>query len=228
MTLPVIRRMEVRDMEAVRALHLQLFPVRYGPEFYGSLLTSSLYMAWVMTDEGRIIGVATISRRGVKSLDWWGLQPVNVAYLCTFGVHEKHRRNGLGRLLLLRVRDELLSFSPAPDCIALHVKTLNSAAKAFYDSQGFLEWRTVSFAFFFLVRFLFEPFFSRIPKKPNHYRIQGTLYDALKMGLPLSERGLAFINQPMPLSRRLRKWISSWCDFGAFEDDDDIVDDYAN
>jgi ribosomal protein S18 acetylase RimI-like enzyme len=135
-----VRRMVARDLEAVRALHIELFPVRYAVDFFRDLIENPRDVALVLVDQQRVVGVAT-GRSGQKYLDWWG-RVVHKMYIATFGVHASYQRQGHGKFLLRRFRDEVEAHHRV-DCYVLHVKALNVAAYQFYLAQGFLTWNKV-------------------------------------------------------------------------------------
>lgn len=76
---------------------------------------------------------------------------IDVGYILSLGVHKKHRRNGIGSLLL----DALLRHLTTSDrarvkAIFLHVLTTNQAAILFYESRNF---RMHSFLpYYYLIR----------------------------------------------------------------------------
>lgn len=205
-----VRTLTPADIPAVRALHLELFPVRYGAAFYQELPDATRYVALVLVDDaagGRVVGVAT-GFFSTRSLGWtpWDSSTARIVYLATFGVHESVRRRGLGTLLLQRFRDEVQRVRPV-DALVLHVKTLNTAAVAFYEAHAFAHYRLRS----------------------NHYRINGQRYDALKMVLPLSDRGREMLRsrQRTCAGRWWRwlvrcRWLEAWD-----EPDEDMDDDKA-
>ena len=54
-----------------------------------------------------------------------------------------------------------------PDAMYLHVKVGNNGAKALYETKGF----------------------QKLKHKPLHYRILGKRFDAIKMGLGITDKG---------------------------------------
>ncbi len=118
-----VRTMTAPDVDAVRALHIHLFPVRYENDFFTSLLEDPTYVALVLVEErsGRIVGVATGFDRA-KSLDCFGWNSTHTVYLSTFGVHADYRKRGLGSTLWVRFLEELQRTRSTLACVQLHVK----------------------------------------------------------------------------------------------------------
>lgn len=125
-----IRAMRPPDLEAVRALHVHLFPVRYESDFFVSLLEDPSYVALVLAEErsGRIVGVATGFDRA-KSLDCFGWNTVRTVYMSTFGVHADYRKRGLGSTLWTRFLEELCKSRSTLACVQLHVKVGQRGAR---------------------------------------------------------------------------------------------------
>ncbi len=169
----VVRAVEERDLPAVRKLHKQLFPVRYDEAFFLSLLSDEM-LAVVAEQEGKLVGVATGLLKH-KPTDLFGLgygeNFLVLFYLATFGVAPSHQRHGVGTLLLENFL-VLITRVAKPDCVVLHAKTQNEAARNFYEARKFLE----------------------IRRKKEHYHIGGHAFDAVKFGIALTEKGKIFLN----------------------------------
>jgi ribosomal protein S18 acetylase RimI-like enzyme len=196
------RRMVVADADAVQALHKNLFPVRYGADFFRAILEDPSYVSIVLVDEScsipRVVGVATGFARQ-KSLDLCGWRRANTFYMATFGIHAQHRRRGLGRALLKDFQAEALRAFGGTDAFLLHVKVLNDAAVGFYLSAGFRV----------------------LCRKSSHYHIDKSNYDALKMGCPVTAVGNELFDARDSQVNTLWRAIKSCC---SCNQDEEIID----
>ena len=157
------RMLTEADLPEVMLLHQALFPVQYTDAFYSRLFTPGYYcQVGVSDDTGEVVTVA--SARAVDYID--ADLPTTEAYIMTLGVKPSYRRLGLGARqmdVLLR----LLRTKTRCTHVALHVKTANRAACAFYDRLGF----TCNLDEGGLL--------------PNHYFLHGEYWDASKYTRPL-------------------------------------------
>ena len=79
-----------------------------------------------------------VARRGDAVVGFAGIWlMVDDAHITTFGVHPDHRRQGVGRRLLLRLAE--LSQELGSARITLEVRVSNLPAQALYSSFGFRE-----------------------------------------------------------------------------------------
>lgn len=206
-----IRKCIERDIPAVKKLHIQLFPVRYDDDFFTGLLADTA-IARVLVDKAtsKIVGVATgfFQRKSTDTLGLgYGSNVVTVFYLSTFGIHADYRRKQLGHRLLRYMLD-LAKSACESDVVVLHVKTLNEAAIAFYEKNGFVL----------------------VKRKKDHYNIGGRDYDALKMCHHFTHKGRESMF-PAPgyvdlLSSCIVRVLS--CCFPKAEDEDLLIKDEKN
>jgi ribosomal protein S18 acetylase RimI-like enzyme len=183
----------------VRSLtRCQLFPVRYDEPFFASLLTEEM-LAVVLEHEGAIVGVATGLLKH-KATDWlgtgYGDNTLKVFYLATFGVAASHRRMGMGSRLLESFL-ALVMERAEPDCVVLHVKSLNEAGRLFYLARQFRVLRL----------------------KRSHYHIDGKPFDAYKMGLGVTEKSRAYLEAGPSLVDTLYKWLCCPLESDLIEDE---------
>ncbi|KAH3744182.1 N-alpha-acetyltransferase 60 [Pelomyxa schiedti] len=149
-----VRKMTEGDLTAVERLHLELFPVVYGPSFYRRLLRPSIFalVAETMQPSGQkmVIGVATARILGSDSQDdaedgfdeccgwlcsFFPIIKPDVGYIMTIGVTGSCRRTGVGSLLLQAISDTLIAHGA--HTITLHVKVGNNSALSFYRRHNF-------------------------------------------------------------------------------------------
>mmetsp|Transcript_32958 Transcript_32958/g.108873 ORF Transcript_32958/g.108873 Transcript_32958/m.108873 type:complete len:250 (-) Transcript_32958:71-820(-) len=195
------------DLPALRELQTALFPVRYNDSFYERLFSPG-YFTLVGIDaappsdgsfEGTTVagGGALVAVASVRITSDW-----RVAYIMTLGVDHRYRRRGLGARALrlcLRATCERSRCQLAQ----LHVKSLNEAAVAFYNSMGFQADEAEGHAG--LCR--------------AHYLIEGEPYDAfaLKYDLRPLRRDLGE-EEGGPYSHygsSLYSWAQSTCEGGC-------------
>nr|CAI5822667.1 unnamed protein product [Callosobruchus analis] len=134
------------DLEEVRALCRDWFPIEYPLYWYEEITSSnSRFFSLAAVYNQEIIGliVAEIKRHSSLNEEDQGilaksLDDCDVAYILSLGVLAKYRRNGIASLLL----DSLLKHLTTPErrrvkATFLHVLTTNSAAIMFYERKNF-------------------------------------------------------------------------------------------
>ncbi|XP_014243080.1 N-alpha-acetyltransferase 60 [Cimex lectularius] len=134
------------DLEEVRALCRNWFPIDYPYNWYEEITSNPRFYSLAAIYEGVIIGLIVAEIKSFSKLNkedksilstCFG-KSSSVAYMLSLGVSEVHRRNGIASLLL----DNLISHLTAPenrDCKALflHVLTTNKPAIHFYEHRNF-------------------------------------------------------------------------------------------
>ena len=156
------RRLHRKDLDEVIELHRQLFPVQYSPAFFERLFTHGYFcQVGVSAETGEVITVA--SARVVDAHD--ATRQTDEAYIMTLGVKPSHRRCGLGARAMEQML-KLLRTRTRATYVALHVKTANRAACAFYDRFGFTT----------------DPVDGLLEK---HYYLGGEHWDACRYTRPL-------------------------------------------
>ncbi|CAG9856319.1 unnamed protein product [Phyllotreta striolata] len=134
------------DLEEVRALCQEWFPIEYPFYWYEQITSSNgKFYSLAAVYKQQIIGliVAKIKPyvhlneedRGILAKS---LSDCDVAYILSLGVLKEYRRNGIASLLL----DSLLNHLVTPErrkvkAVFLHVLTTNSAAIMFYEQKKF-------------------------------------------------------------------------------------------
>jgi ribosomal protein S18 acetylase RimI-like enzyme len=116
----------VRDVHPIRRLEQVIFPV----DAYSYLSLTSLLM-WpgginfkVIDPNGNIVGFVAGSPNWSTQTDW----------IVTLGVHPKHQRRGLGRLLLSTCENNMTQ-----PTIALTVRASNIGAVRLYETVGYVQ-----------------------------------------------------------------------------------------
>ena len=154
------------ELEEVRTLHTEWFPVAYHEEFFESIVTGTGFgggdvvtvVATIGNQPRHIVGMITIAiRRAEKQYNpsadlsvYLGLDSdATTAYILTLGVVDELRGHGIGRRLLedgIRKVQEI-----DRDCrvVYLHVIEYNEAAKKFYLREKFIEFRRYRDFYFF-------------------------------------------------------------------------------
>lgn len=153
-----IRPLIKDDIDPLRRLQAQLFPVNYTQAFYDRLFTEGNYAIVACLPSGEVVGVA--SARSIDTDDCLPLAK-REGYLMTLGVNEAYRRLHIGSELLRRII-EVMKVQAKCTCITLHVKKENEAAQMFYHRHGFKP----------------DPILGFVK---DHYLIDGQLYDAYSL-----------------------------------------------
>ncbi|ETK94703.1 hypothetical protein F441_02353 [Phytophthora nicotianae CJ01A1] len=127
----VFKSVDKNNVQRLRELNLQLFPVRYNLAFYKEVVSSPLGYAQLACVGGYAVGAICCRREPVKD----GPDGLERTYIMTLGVLESYRRAKIGSRLLegviaQSVRDSVVQ-------IYLHVQTNNTPALRFYRSHGF-------------------------------------------------------------------------------------------
>lgn len=156
-----LRRATVDDLAAIMALETTLFENdAWSPAMMRGELTDkhSYYLvAFPLSDPGRIDGYAGL--RAPRS------QPQ--ADIQTIGVAISARRQGLGRVLMLRLIDEARDRGATE--VFLEVRADNPGAQSLYQSLGF----------------------EQLAVRPKYYQPDGVDAVVMRMSIPRPKAGLA-------------------------------------
>uniref|UniRef100_A0A182RX08 N-alpha-acetyltransferase 60 n=1 Tax=Anopheles funestus TaxID=62324 RepID=A0A182RX08_ANOFN len=135
------------DLEEVRTLCQDWFPIDYPLSWYVDITSSTRFFALAAIYNFSIIGliVAEIKSYSKLNKEDRGILPesmgrdAEIGYILSLGVHRKYRQNGIGSLLL----DSLINHLTTAErhkvkAIFLHVLTTNRTAILFYERRGFV------------------------------------------------------------------------------------------
>lgn len=134
------------DLGEVRTLCQDWFPIDYPLSWYEDITSSTRFFALAAVYNLAIIGliVAEIKPYSKLSKEDKGILPdsmgknAEVGYILSLGVHRKHRRNGIGSLLLESLVNHLTTAERhSVKAIFLHVLTTNQPAILFYEKRRF-------------------------------------------------------------------------------------------
>ncbi|KAJ8600778.1 hypothetical protein CTAYLR_006091 [Chrysophaeum taylorii] len=182
------RPMRVSDLEEVRALHEEWFPVRYSYSFYDAAVRERM----VGTNEPLFTLIAEVDeddRRRIIGLPaplFVENETSRVMYVLTLGSHARYRRRGIARELLQRciARAEA---EPACGAVYLHVITHNDVAIQFYKSNDFECLGEIS----------------------DYYRIDGSLYNCFIYAYYLPRAKIVTSMMTSTAPRATRRLLSS-------------------
>ncbi|EEY60441.1 acetyltransferase (GNAT) family, putative [Phytophthora infestans T30-4] len=127
----VFEPVDKSNVQRLRELNLQLFPVRYNLAFYKEVVSSPPGYAQLACVGSYAVGAICCRREPVKE----GPEGLERTYIMTLGVLESYRRARIGSQLLEKVVAQ--SAQDGVVQVYLHVQTSNSAALRFYRSHGF-------------------------------------------------------------------------------------------
>lgn len=150
MTDIIFRGVERDDVQELKDLHMECFPIQYDDIFFENICNgkgfknASLYTQVAVELEsstivGCILGQFSKSTKCEDNGFFSELknQAKDVFYVLTLGLRNEYRRSGLGTALLL----ESLNYAKKNnDCgaVYLHVIHYNKAAMKFYEKNGFI------------------------------------------------------------------------------------------
>lgn len=133
------------DLNEVRALCQDWFPIEYPLSWYKDITSSTRFFSLAATINYQIIGLlvaeiktyASLNREDKGILDESTGRDNDVGYILSLGVHKSYRRNGIGSLLLDAFCNHLTTAEQnRVKAIFLHVLTTNRAAISFYECRG--------------------------------------------------------------------------------------------
>lgn len=120
----VVEPMRMADIPQVLEVERLSFAAPWPAFAFQQELTANRLARYVVArSEGRVVGFGGI----------WLM--VDDAHITTFGVHPGHRRQGIGRRLLLALADLAIDLGAAR--MTLEVRVGNAVAQALYGSFGF-------------------------------------------------------------------------------------------
>ncbi|XP_055371635.1 N-alpha-acetyltransferase 60 [Condylostylus longicornis] len=134
------------DIDDVRTLCQDWFPIDYPLAWYEAITSSSRFFALAAVYNLAIIGLIVAEIRPYRHLskEDKGILPdsmgrtADVGYILSLGVHRKHRRNGIASLLLDSLIHHLTTAERfSVKAIFLHVLTTNQPAILFYEKRKF-------------------------------------------------------------------------------------------
>lgn len=136
------------DLNEVRALCQDWFPIEYPLSWYKDITSSTRFFSLAATINYQIIGLlvaeiktyASLNREDKGILDESTGRDNDVGYILSLGVHKSYRRNGIGSLLLDAFCNHLTTAEQnRVKAIFLHVLTTNRAAISFYECRGWVS-----------------------------------------------------------------------------------------
>ena len=119
-----LRPMQVDDLDAVMAIEPTIYSHPWTRGNFSDSLASG-YSAWVMEEQGQIIGYALMMR------------VLDEAHLLNLSVAKSHQRRGLGRYLLQHMMMQAQRYNASN--MFLEVRVSNVSAIQLYERLGFCE-----------------------------------------------------------------------------------------
>lgn len=157
------RAMRTSDLNEMRALHEEWFPVRYSYAFYEAAVrhrmvgTNDPLFTVVAETDGQIVGLVTAQLTNTKGCGDEDMLSVaetsRVMYILTLGSHSRYRRRGIARELVQRCIAR--ANAEGLGAVYLHVIAHNHAAIRFYRANRF----------------------QCLGEIPDYYKIDGILYN---------------------------------------------------
>lgn len=141
-----LRFLNPEDLEEVRLLCQESFPIEYPLKWYEEITSNSnRFFSLAAVYNLMIVGLIVAEIKPWNKLnkedktilaESLGRQS-SLAYILSLGVHRKYRRNGIGSLLLQTLMEHLQSseHNTRIKAIYLHVLTTNQPAILFYERR---------------------------------------------------------------------------------------------
>jgi len=146
----LFRRIYPADVDNLRQLCNQLFPIQYPDSWY-DFVTSGHLRTVAIFHEGVMIAVIIcelkkrfqIQKEDESILSWTFGHDASVGYILSLGVSEAYRGLGLGTLLL----NHQLELFNRDKCfvVYLHVLSTNLTARRFYEKRQFTKHLTMPY-----------------------------------------------------------------------------------
>ncbi|KAL0488329.1 N-alpha-acetyltransferase [Acrasis kona] len=137
----VFRTIRSEDLQPLRVLQLELFPVKYTKQFYLNLLDRAKTYSVLTIDRctGKVIGVCSARVYEEVEFSWCGFNKKSMVmgYIMTLGVCPSHRRRGLASKMLDMLERRMLLEPYNVTRLTLHCKVDNNQALSFYKTLGF-------------------------------------------------------------------------------------------
>jgi ribosomal protein S18 acetylase RimI-like enzyme len=124
------------DLDPLRTLNEELFPVHYSDQYYSALLDPALHVSILLLNEDhQLVGAATARFTEGE------------AYISTIGIRRDGRKQGLGTLLLKDIVQRI--WNRGCTKITLHVKADNIPAIELYRKHGFQTTKRIKDHYYF-------------------------------------------------------------------------------
>jgi ribosomal protein S18 acetylase RimI-like enzyme len=139
------RGISASELDLIRQLHSEWFPVDYSEDFFLSL-TNPLeeVLTVVALSDSLIVGMSTVAvRRSERRYNFAGdlfgdnEGKDNIAYILTLGVIDELRRRGIATQLLSETEKAIRAADPHCSAILLHVIEYNKSAMRLYQRSGY-------------------------------------------------------------------------------------------
>jgi ribosomal protein S18 acetylase RimI-like enzyme len=143
------RPVERAELEEVKSLHSEWFPINYSDKFFDTINTNTISIAAVLhpSDYGNkelrdvIVGIILFRVTPASDHSYFRFtylfKTVYTAYIATLGVIQPLRRYGIASDLISRCLEYCHSIETRPQLLYLHVAEYNQSGIAFYERNDF-------------------------------------------------------------------------------------------
>ena len=141
------RFLSPQDIEQVRLLCRDWFPIEYPDTWYQEITSNPRFFSLAATLSGSIAGLIVAETKELGQLakedrtllaNCFRGPTSKVCYILSLGVSQQVRKQGIASLLLEQLIAHLTSDPASPvRALYLHVLTTNSQAISFYEHRGF-------------------------------------------------------------------------------------------
>ncbi|XP_065826310.1 N-alpha-acetyltransferase 60-like [Oscarella lobularis] len=139
------RLMQPSDIDQVKALCAECFPINYPENWFVQITSSSNLYSLAAVVGNRVIGMIVVEVKPFgfcnpedsSILSYFSSSDTKVAYILSFGVFKEFRNTGIGSHLLQQALSYLESEQMHCKAVYLHVMASNFDAIKFYERRGF-------------------------------------------------------------------------------------------